>query len=743
MPHVGVSRGAKAHAKSAATKQQTKSSEPRGKGSALQEATEVASKAVTSSGDAPADTGASSRRSRSPSLPKDDCPNPRFAVREHSPGTVAEAMAKHDGSRSEEATGGRTPLPSEGGRESVHSLGSDHGGHSPMRPADEAMDSSNTRADEDDKTRRVLRNLSFSEGRERAQAAKAAAEQSKHTKKRHASRSPRCEALETEVDPYKNLFVSDSDEEEEEGAVNEPQEISNDFDRQQEDFQAAQRVRRRPTTGSHSPGHDRSPSREGVAPHPRGYWPPEPSPGAELYLEQLVAPRGLIGGHTSKGAYERTLVQRNPLFTENIEAARCVLLAPHRIPLKEFTTRCKKPENRGGLRPVWGYPWVCPENCQSWGAADLLFWKWVASHSYSQEMLRELQQDLLLSYILNQRNLRIEFVHLVSKRLLPKDFQKRAASSAQGERGYELYASAPIPRSGKKARTTHEAAAASVPRSRHPLGSQPGAAQSAPTSSVSRGIPATSPGAGAFHQGAARGRHAPRGSGSLHYGRGEVEEPSFDFEYEAPPAGRSSRLSAPLATVTQPQNAEIDRLRQRVLVLEIALGLGTGGDAAAQAGNRGVLAKIEDRLHQLGRTISGLHDRVGRRAPSSDVDEAFRQLQQVRGALRDLAPRTETHSYGYAQPYSQPYGYGGYSAYLAGAIPYGAPPAYQTPRGPPTPRGSWPYAAGRSTTSEADSRFEEFGPPPRGTPVASGERQAPVDHDTASDDPHKCRVRLH
>ncbi|KAG2880485.1 hypothetical protein PC114_g22067 [Phytophthora cactorum] len=228
----------------------------------------------------------------------------------------------------------------------------------------------------------------------------------------------------------------------------------------------------------------------------------------------------------------------------------------------------------------------------------------------------------------------------------------------------------------------------------------------------------------------------PRVLGSLHYGRGEVEEPSFDFEYEAPPAGRSSRLSAPFATVTQPQNAEVDRLRQRVLVLEIALGLGTGGDAAAQAGNCGVLAKLEDRLHQLGREISGLHDGVGRRAPSFDVDEAFRQLQQVRGALRDLAPRTETHSYGYAQPYSQPYGYGGYSAYPAGAQPYGAPPAYQTPRGPPMPRGFWPYAAGRSATSEADFRFEELGPPPRGTPAASRERQAPADHDTASDDPH-------
>ncbi|KAG3076910.1 hypothetical protein PI124_g21717 [Phytophthora idaei] len=170
MPHVGASRGAKAHAKSAATKQQTKTSKPR-KGSVQQEATEVASKAVTSSGDVPADTGASSRRSRSPSLPKDDGPNPHFAVREHSPGTVAEARTKPDSSHSEKAAGERTPLPSEGGRESVHSLGSDRGGHGPMSPADE-----------DEKPRRVLRNLSFSEGRERAQAAKAAAEQSNHTK---------------------------------------------------------------------------------------------------------------------------------------------------------------------------------------------------------------------------------------------------------------------------------------------------------------------------------------------------------------------------------------------------------------------------------------------------------------------------------------------------------------------------------------------------------------------------------
>ncbi|RAW20146.1 hypothetical protein PC110_g23412, partial [Phytophthora cactorum] len=254
-------------------------SKPRGKGSALQEATEVASKAVTSSGDAPADTDASSRRGRSPSLPKDDDLNPRFAVREHSPSTLAEARAERDGRHFEEAAGERTPLPSKGGREYMYSLGIDHGGHCLMSPADEAMGAPDTRADEDEKPRRVLRNVSFSEDREQAQAAKAAAEQSKHTKKWNASRSPRREALETGGYTYKNLFGSDAEEEEEEGAVNAPQEILNDLDRQHEDFQAAQRVRGRPTTGSHSPGRDGSPARDRGALHPREYWRPEPSSG--------------------------------------------------------------------------------------------------------------------------------------------------------------------------------------------------------------------------------------------------------------------------------------------------------------------------------------------------------------------------------------------------------------------------------------------------------------------------------
>ncbi|POM75456.1 Hypothetical protein PHPALM_7441 [Phytophthora palmivora] len=73
-----------------------------------------------------------------------------------------------------------------------------------------------------------------------------------------------------------------------------------------------------------------------------------------MFLEHLKAPRGLNHGRTSRGAYERALVQGEPPFVNDIEAARCVLLAPHRIPLKEFTSLRKKPEDRGGLFPIWG-----------------------------------------------------------------------------------------------------------------------------------------------------------------------------------------------------------------------------------------------------------------------------------------------------------------------------------------------------------------------------------------------------
>ncbi|POM76764.1 ATP-binding cassette (ABC) Superfamily [Phytophthora palmivora] len=127
-----------------------------------------------------------------------------------------------------------------------------------------------------------------------------------------------------------------------------------------------------------------------------------------MFLEHLKAPRGLNLGRTSRGAYERALVQAEPLFANDIEAARCVLLAPHRIPLKEFTSLRKKPEDRGGLFPVWGYPWVQPENTTTQTQAEDLFWRWVSLKNFAIQELKELRQDCLLSYVLDQRELRIE-----------------------------------------------------------------------------------------------------------------------------------------------------------------------------------------------------------------------------------------------------------------------------------------------------------------------------------------------
>ncbi|POM79923.1 ABC Superfamily [Phytophthora palmivora] len=200
---------------------------------------------------------------------------------------------------------------------------------------------------------------------------------------------------------YHSLFDSCLDEAEEEGAVTEPQEISNDLNEQQERCQAAQQQGASEVASSAPP----------TPAYPRGYYPPDAGFGSPMFLEHLKAPRGLNHGRKSRGAYERALAQDEPLFVNDIEAARCVLLAPHRIPLKEFTSLRKKPEDRGGLFPVWGYPWE----------------------------LKELREDRLLSYVLDQRDLRIEFAHLVAKRQLHsvmEGLRQQSKSSAQDERGY-------------------------------------------------------------------------------------------------------------------------------------------------------------------------------------------------------------------------------------------------------------------------------------------------------------------
>ena len=343
-----------------------------------------------------------------------------------------------------------------------------------------------------------------------------------------------------------------------------------------------------------------------------------------------------------------------------------------------------------------------PENCPTWSSCEDMFWAWVETLKYSPTELWELHEDQQLSHILDQRDLRVRFAHLISKRMLPRDILKRAASSAHDERGYGMYSSS-VPRSGKKPRTTYEAAAASVPRLRQPSGSQSGAVQSAPTSSRSGHNPSTSRGAVAYRDTVAPGGSAPRGSGLLHSGQAGAEVPSYEYEYSAPPESHS-RSSAPTAGPTR--DPEVDRLRQRVLVLEIALGLGTGGNAAAQAGNQGELARLAGRLDLVEREVASLHLRVDRRASSSDLDEAFCMIRRIEALLPRPEPpaaHSQTYAYGAYPAYSA------YSAYGAGVRSYGAPPAYGLDRSLAVPTETWVPAPTPSSTTVTGPRFEELG----------------------------------
>ncbi|POM76318.1 LOW QUALITY PROTEIN: Hypothetical protein PHPALM_6453 [Phytophthora palmivora] len=239
--------------------------------------------------------------------------------------------------------------------------------------------------------------------------------------------------------------------------------------------------------------------------YPRGYY----SPGEETespVLVKISAPRGLNHGCTSRSVYERVLVQAEPLFVDDIEA--CVLLAPHRIRLKEFTSLRKKREDRDGIFP-----------------------------NYTVQELKDLRKDRLLSYVLVQRNFRIGFAHLIGKRQLlsvMEGLRQQSKSRAQDQRGYGSINPGTVHRkAANKPRTTDAATIVSDLRSQQLSGRQPGAGLPAPTISVTRGNPATSLAAGASQSAVAPGRPAPHDSGALRSGQGGQEELSHAFEYEA------------------------------------------------------------------------------------------------------------------------------------------------------------------------------------------------------------------
>ncbi|POM69776.1 LOW QUALITY PROTEIN: Hypothetical protein PHPALM_13923 [Phytophthora palmivora] len=415
-------------------------------------------------------------------------------------------------------------------------------------------------------------NLTSAEGKARAQAAKAASpkragEGAAAAKKRAAPGSPTSEP--SIAKGFKSLFDS-SDEEEEEGAVSELQEISNDFDEQQERYQAAQ------LQGAPAPP---------TPVYPRGYYPPDAGSRSPMFLEEhLKAPRGLNHGRTSCGAYERASVQDEPLFVNDIEAAKCVLLAPHRIPLKEITSLWKNRKTvvvSFSCGAILGNPAIQSQ-------AEDLFWRWVSLKNFAIQELKELREDRLLSYVLDQRDLRIEFAYLIAKLQLHSVMEgcrQQSKFSAHDERGYGSVNLGTVHRkAAKRSRTTYAPAVLISDFNSHRAVNPMALPRAPPLSDnpllmkVELTVPIN------------EGWRSPH---TLLSTRPLLCLIPLDLNFE-------SGLGGVL----------VERLSLSTSGLRISLGLCPGGQAVAQAGSLGVLEILRQDVDAFGRETREFHGRV-------------------------------------------------------------------------------------------------------------------------------------
>ncbi|KAK1946170.1 hypothetical protein P3T76_001723 [Phytophthora citrophthora] len=277
-------------------------------------------------------------------------------------------------------------------------------------------------------------------------------------------------------------------------------------------------------------------------------------------------------------------------------------------------------------------------------------------------------------------------------------------SSAHSERGYGTRTPVFQPCSAvKKPRTTYEAIAVPLPSTRQPSSSQLRAAQTAPRYFATQGTRATSLGAGDSHRDAARGELAPHGSGVLRCSQARLEEASLDYSFEpSPTLGTPRPSTGPLDQLVTQQQEEILLRRAHVLALEVALGLGYGGQAACAAGQPGVARQLEDL--RLG--MQDLHGHVDRSA-------SLQALDFIRQEVYDLQA---TRSYRESQLYAySPSSYDSrLEAYSLGSLgyPYRSylPPGYGFASG----NHSTPYSLGRSAP---DHSSEEVRSSPRDTPL--------------------------
>ncbi|POM66628.1 Hypothetical protein PHPALM_17487, partial [Phytophthora palmivora] len=240
--------------------------------------------------------------------------------------------------------------------------------------------------------------------------------------------------------------------------------------------------------------------------------------------------------------------------------------------------------------------------------------------------------------------------------------RQQSKSGAQDERGYGSINPGTVHRKAVRKPRTSYAPAVADPISQQPSGSQPGAGLPAPTSSVTRGNPAASLAAGASQSAAPLERPAPHGSGACRSDQGGHDE--------------------------------VRQLRDRVYAIEIALGLGPGGQAKP-----GALEVLRRDLNALGRETHELHGRVDRRVPASAMKELRRGLDALRHEVHGRMPSYEPQGYSYHSAY-------GYSTYPSSSHSVPSYPSYDS-------RGYQPVYQSQASTPTApvvqrtQPRFEE------------------------------------
>ncbi|POM69482.1 Hypothetical protein PHPALM_14230 [Phytophthora palmivora] len=158
-------------------------------------------------------------------------------------------------------------------------------------------------------------------------------------------------------------------------------------------------------------------------------------------------PSGLNRGRTSRGVYERALVQNKPLFDETLSLR-------------------KKPEDRGGLFPVWWNPWV---QLREHHDPNLRQKFWISLKNFTLQELKELRDSENIVCCLGPAQSSLCVWYLIAKQQLHsviEGLRQQSKASAHDESVYDYVNPETLHlKAAKKPRTTYAPAVISDHRS--------------------------------------------------------------------------------------------------------------------------------------------------------------------------------------------------------------------------------------------------------------------------------------